>query len=71
MSEILFIDDDAFNTLLAKKIFSKAGVLEQVIWAADGSEALTYINSSKGLPSYIFSDNSVPKKTAPFIMGIF
>lgn len=60
MSEILFIDDDAFNTLLAKKIFSKSGVLEQVKWATNGSEALAYINSTTMLPSYIFLDQNMP-----------
>lgn len=60
MSDILFIDDDAFNTMLARKIFSKSGVLEQVTWATNGSEALTYINSTRRLPSFIFLDQNMP-----------
>jgi len=57
---ILFVDDDPFNSLLAKKIFTKLEIQDQIVYVTNGAEALDYMLSSSALPTYIFLDINMP-----------
>ncbi len=59
--QVLFVDDDSFNTLLAKKIFTKLQLLDKVIFVNNGAEALDYINIHlSAMPTHIFLDENMP-----------
>lgn len=57
---ILFVDDDPFNSLLAKRIFSKLEIQEKTVFVTNGAEALEYMLSAKVLPTHIFLDQNMP-----------
>ena len=59
MPSILFIDDDIFNTMLAKNIFAKLSILEDVAFANNGEEALRLLTTNP-LPTRIFLDQNMP-----------
>ena len=58
---VLFVDDDSFNTLLAKKLFAKMQILDKVQFVNNGAEALSYVmNDAHSIPTHIFLDQHMP-----------
>ncbi len=61
-SEILFVDDDSFNLMMAGRIFKKLGMESVVHFAENGEEAIEWWKGrdKKKLPSLILLDLNMP-----------
>ena len=58
---VLFVDDDSFNTLIAKKLFAKMQIIDKVVFVTNGDEALTYMmRDTNILPTHVFLDQHMP-----------
>ncbi|HYO22210.1 MAG TPA: response regulator [Flavisolibacter sp.] len=62
-STILYVDDDSDDCIFLKTSIEDAGNKANVICAADGEEAVNYLNSvfSNELPSLIVLDLNMPR----------
>jgi CheY-like chemotaxis protein len=81
-STILYVDDDSDDCIFLKTSIEDAGSQANVICAADGEEAVNYLNSvpSDSLPSLIVLDLNMPRwdgrrtlsylKSHPHLSGI-
>ena len=59
--QVLFVDDDSFNTLLANKLFVKMQIIDKVVFVNNGAEALNYVmDDAHSMPTHIFLDQHMP-----------
>ncbi|NOQ76921.1 MAG: response regulator [Methylococcaceae bacterium] len=62
MQSILLIEDDQVDVMTVKRGFKDLGVLNPLVTAANGEEALQYLhNPDQGLPCVILLDINMPK----------
>jgi CheY-like chemotaxis protein len=58
---ILFIEDDAIETMKFQRTMSKLETKHTLIEAKNGEEALKYLESGKSLPDIILLDLNMPR----------
>jgi CheY-like chemotaxis protein len=58
---ILFIEDDAIETMKLQRTTVKLGLKHNIIEAKNGEEALTVLNSNSPLPDLILLDLNMPR----------
>tara|TARA_R110002049_G_scaffold63832_1_gene169298 strand:+ start:380 stop:781 length:402 start_codon:yes stop_codon:yes gene_type:complete len=58
---ILFIEDDAIETMKLHRTLGKLGLHHDIIEAKNGEEALAILNSDVKLPDMIFLDLNMPR----------
>jgi len=58
---IIVIEDDIDDQDIIFDIFKKIGVSNEIVFFADGSLALEYLNNSENKPFLILSDVNMPK----------
>ena len=58
---ILFIEDDAIETMKLQRTTVKLGLKHNIIEAKNGEEALTVLNSNSQLPDLILLDLNMPR----------
>lgn len=58
---ILFIEDDAIETMKLQRTTVKLGLNHNIIEAKNGEEALTVLNSNSQLPDLILLDLNMPR----------
>tara|TARA_R110002049_G_scaffold72010_6_gene185673 strand:+ start:5663 stop:6064 length:402 start_codon:yes stop_codon:yes gene_type:complete len=58
---ILFIEDDAIETIKLQRTTVKLGLKHNIIEAKNGEEALTVLNSNSQLPDLILLDLNMPR----------
>lgn len=59
--DILFIDDDAIETMKLERTISNLGLPHKLTQARNGEEALQELRSGKPLPDLILLDLNMPK----------
>ena len=67
--EILFIEDDAIETMKFQRTLSKLNSKHTLIEAGNGEEALKILNSGKSLPDVIFLDLNMPRMNGIEFLG--
>lgn len=58
---VVIIEDDIDDKDILKEVFQNLGYLNQLLFFADGQEALDFLNSSDINPFIILSDINMPK----------
>ncbi len=58
---VIIIEDDADDQDFLKEVFQKLKYPNELIFFADGQEALDFLNSGKVVPFIILSDINMPK----------
>ena len=58
---VIIIEDDADDQDFLKEIFQKLKYPNELIFFADGQEAIDFLNSGKVVPFIILSDINMPK----------
>lgn len=67
---ILFIEDDAIETMKFQRTMSKLETKHTLIEAKNGEEALAYLESGKSLPDIILLDLNMPRMNGIEFLGI-
>lgn len=67
---ILFIEDDAIETMKFQRTMSKLETKLTLIEAKNGEEALDYLESGKSLPDIILLDLNMPKMNGIEFLGL-
>ena len=67
---ILFIEDDAIETMKFQRTLSKSETKHTLIEAKNGEEALEYLKSGKSLPDIILLDLNMPRMNGIEFLGI-
>ncbi|WP_421807624.1 response regulator [Flagellimonas sp.] len=67
---ILFIEDDAIETMKFQRTMSKLESKHTLIEAKNGEEALEYLESGKSLPDIILLDLNMPRMNGIEFLGI-
>ncbi|WP_108244325.1 response regulator [Muricauda brasiliensis] len=67
---ILFIEDDAIETMKFQRTMSKLETKHSLIEAKNGEEALAYLESGKSLPDIILLDLNMPRMNGIEFLGI-
>lgn len=67
---ILFIEDDAIETMKFQRAMSKLETKHTLIEAKNGEEALAYLESGKSLPDIILLDLNMPRMNGIEFLGI-
>nr|WP_297784824.1 response regulator [uncultured Allomuricauda sp.] len=67
---ILFIEDDAIETMKFQRTMSKLETKHTLIEAKNGEEALEYLESGKSLPDIILLDLNMPKMNGIEFLGL-
>lgn len=67
---ILFIEDDAIETMKFQRTMSKLETKHTLIEAKNGEEALDYLESGKSLPDIILLDLNMPKMNGIEFLGL-
>jgi len=67
---ILFIEDDAIETMKFQRAMSKLETKHTLIEAKNGEEALSYLESGKSLPDIILLDLNMPRMNGIEFLGI-
>lgn len=67
---ILFIEDDAIETMKFKRTLSKLDTKHTLIEAKNGEEALEILQSGKSLPDIILLDLNMPRMNGIEFLGI-
>ena len=58
---VVIIEDDEDDQLLIGEIFKKLDYKNEIVFFADGNEALEYLNKTEIIPFLILSDINMPK----------
>ena len=58
---VIIIEDDIDDQQMLKEVFQKLGYGNELLFFADGEEALHFLNSSEVIPFIILSDINMPK----------
>lgn len=58
---IIVIEDDSDDQEILNEIFTKIGLVNKIIFFAEGRLALEYLNNSENKPFLILSDVNMPK----------
>jgi CheY-like chemotaxis protein len=58
---VIIIEDDADDKDILKQVFQNLAYRNQLLFFADGQEALDFLNSSDLIPFIILSDINMPK----------
>jgi two-component system response regulator len=61
VSTILLVEDNEDDVALALRAFEKNKVLDEIIVARDGEEALAYLGCPRVLPGVVLLDLNLPK----------
>lgn len=67
---ILFIEDDAIETMKLHRTLAKLSSKHEIIEAKNGEEALNYLNSGSKLPDIIFLDLNMPRMSGIEFLNI-
>ena len=68
---ILLVEDDQVDVMTVKRSFKELSVLNELIVAHHGEDALSYLNKPKqGLPCVILLDINMPKMNGLELLGI-
>ena len=67
---ILFIEDDAIETMKFQRTMSKLETKHTLIEAKNGEDALAYLESGKALPDIILLDLNMPRMNGIEFLGI-
>jgi CheY-like chemotaxis protein len=58
---VVIIEDDADDKEMLEEAFQELGYTNELLFFADGQEALDFLNSSEVIPFIILSDINMPK----------
>ncbi|RDY58423.1 response regulator [Flagellimonas nanhaiensis] len=67
--DILFIEDDAIETMKFQRTLSKLNSKHKLIEARNGEEALEFLQSEKKLPDVILLDLNMPRMNGIEFLG--
>ena len=58
---ILIVEDDRVDAMTIKRAMKEIKLVNEIVWAENGEEGLTYLKSNKALPCIIILDLNMPK----------
>ncbi|WP_291871347.1 response regulator [Maribacter sp.] len=70
MLNVLFIEDDAIETMKLNRTVSKLQLKHKITEAKNGEEALAFLRSDEVLPDIILLDLNMPKMSGIEFLGI-
>ena len=57
---VLLVDDDDATNFIHRTVIESTGLIDDIVVAEDGSEAIDYLQQSESLPNIIFLDLNMP-----------